>query len=1147
MSKNKQIVFITSFISFALFFVFALMARPRLVLYHTPLNIVIFSLLALPMLIFIILNVVKIFRTTKKYQRLFDVLISLLLLLPIYLGATGYLSLFQIVIMDIWPFIPLGFVLTFLVSYISTLLFLNVEYKERVEDSVDAYEKASTKVNGFLSRLNDDEWPLYKYIVYLFVIAIFFFIYPLFTEQFTIPLGGDFTQQQIPFYTNGYDDWWNFLKTGQFPLWDSNTFLGANNIGSNAFYYSLNPFFIPILLFPRDLIPQGIAVLMIAKFVLAALTMRMYLKYMGVKENTARLFAFMFAFSGWTTYYLWFNHFMEVAVVFPLIFLGIEKVFKEKSPYLLIVGLGLMGLANYFFLVTVAFLGVIYAGFRYFQLFKTFKFKDHPKILGIGILGFAIGILAGGAALFPGLSVAMFSDRVTEATYLDNLKLLIENKEFSEAWKMISEWTAQSPSYEHKVYYPLISFFFPVLSDRSVSLLDTSSYDNTISSIFAYTPIILLLVPSIITSLKNKKFSHFVAIAFFIFSIFTPFMYNALHGFTKEYGRWQLFVTFSLVTYTALTFDKREEFKRSYFDLSFVFIALMMGFTYNWAFNYQNTNGFGNLEYRELVVFYQYFVLVIVFLIFRFSYANKNLHKPLQVILSLEAVVMGTITMIGHGFISYTGSTSGGLTNYNNDVQVVASIKALDGSYYRISASQSSKGNDNYPMRVGYNGLSAFHSLYNFELMEFNNWSKVNYNYNGWSMGLGEKRLFLNQFLNVKYYIETEKENVINFYRGGEIVDSINVQRPNVPVTHTLLGDYDAEDRIVYQNVNSVEFGFGINKIMPHERLNPLVEGEKVSYFGGTTPQNIVKNEEFYLQSGILSLEDYEEVALAHPSLETVSYNSMPLTYTEYSTGTSNTSRKIIKTFYKCTTTSYPYKNPTSTNISEACEIITTPGTLGSGDAVEYTLSNGDMLLPDGGYMMLHWPVSSRVRVFLYDQNDEVITFDDVYNSGSSRYFKILRGMHSVTPVKKLTVVPIGEQYVENSSYIFAYSPTQIQNVIAKSQEFPLENVNVKTNKITFSTDYDEEKFIVTTIPFDRGWNVRSLKADQSGQAIKVYKTHGAFVGFMSETGETDYVMSFMPEYFMLGSLTTVVGFYIGIFGLVYTRKKKKVKILIAE
>ncbi|MGE4342562.1 MAG: YfhO family protein [Bacilli bacterium] len=1140
MNKNKQAIFITSFISFALFFVFALLARPRLVVYNTPLNIVIFSLLALPIVIFSLLNIIKVFSKTKRYRQILDLMMPLLILFPLYLGATGYISLFQSVILDIWPFITFGFVLSFLVAYASNLLFLINQYKEKVETTSDIVEETSQKVQGFFNRLNDDEWPLYKYVIYLFIIAILFFIYPLFTEQFTIPLGGDYTQQQIPFYTNGYDDWWRFLKTGQFPLWDSNTFLGANNIGSNAFYYSINPFFLPILLFPRDLIPQGIAVLMITKFVLAALSMRLYLKYMGVKENSARLFAFMFAFSGWNTYNLWFNHFMEVAVVFPLIFLGIEKIFKEKSPYLLIVGLGLMGLANYFFLVTVSFLGVIYAGFRYFQLLPKFKLADHPKILGLGILGFALGILAGGAALFPGISVSMFSDRVTGATYLETLKTLIENKEFAEAWKHISEWTAQSESYEHKVYYPLITFFFPVLSNRSASLLNTSSYDNTISSIFAFTPIIILLVPSIINSFKTKKFSHFIAIAFFIFSLFTPFMYNALHGFTNEYGRWQLFVTFALVTYVALSFEKRETYQRWYFDLSFVFVATMMGFTYLWAFNYQNTNGFGFLEYRELVVFYQFLIVVIVYLLFRFSFASKNVHQPLQVILTLEAVVMGTITMIGHGFISYTGSTSGGLTNYNNDVEVIRAIQALDGDYYRVSASQSYKGNDNYPMRVGYNGLSTFHSLYNFELMQFNHWSKVNYNYNGWSLGLGEKRLFLNHFLNVKYYVETEKENVINFYRGGEVVDSINVQRPNVPVTHDLLDHYDEQDRYVYQNSSTFQFGFGVDQIMPYERPNLLVEGEMIDYFANTSIQTIVKNEEFYLQSGIVSLDDFEEIALNYPHLEQKSYNSMPLNYTELWTGSGNLSRRLVKTFYACVESSYPYKNPTEENISNACQVSTSTGTLRSGDGIEYTLANGDMLLPEGGYLMLQWPVSSRVRVFLYDENDEVITFEDVYNSNSSRYYKLFRGMHSLVPVKKLTVVPIGEQYNENSSYIFSYSPNQISSVISQSEEYPLSEVKVTTNAITFKTNYEEEKFIVTTIPYDKGWNVRSIKSDRSGTGLKVYKTHGGFVGFMSEKGEVSYEMSFMPEYFMVGSLTTVVGFYIGIAGLIITERKKK-------
>ena len=88
---------------------------------------------------------------------------------------------------------------------------------------------------------------------------------------------------------------------------------------------------------------------------------------------------------------------------------------------------------------------------------------------------------------------------------------------------------------------------------------------------------------------------------------------------------------------------------------------------------------------------------------------------------------------------------------------------------------------------------------------------------------------------------------------------------------------------------------------MPHERLNPSwwkVKEDQLLRWDNATNYY----EEFYLQSGILAIEDYEEVALAHPSLETVSYNSMPLTYTGILNRHSNTSRKIVKTFYKCTT-----------------------------------------------------------------------------------------------------------------------------------------------------------------------------------------------------------------------------------------------------
>ncbi len=157
MNKNKQAIFITSFICFALFFVFALLARPRLVVYHTPLNIVIFSLLALPIVIFSLLNIIKVFSKTKRYRQILDLMMPLLILFPLYLGATGYISLFQSVILDIWPFITFGFVLSFLVAYASNLLFLINQYKEKVETTSDIVEETSQKVHDFFNRLNDDE------------------------------------------------------------------------------------------------------------------------------------------------------------------------------------------------------------------------------------------------------------------------------------------------------------------------------------------------------------------------------------------------------------------------------------------------------------------------------------------------------------------------------------------------------------------------------------------------------------------------------------------------------------------------------------------------------------------------------------------------------------------------------------------------------------------------------------------------------------------------------------------------------------------------------------------------------------------------------------------------------------------------------
>ena len=179
------------------------------------------------------------------------------------------------------------------------------------------------KIKDIYQRLAKKRWL--GFIVFSYVVVFLMFFIVLVRNSFTIPVSGDFTLQQIPFYYNGYDDWWASITSGQFVMWDDSGMLGVNNIGANSFYYLFNPFFLVLLLVPRDWLIQAQAFMMMTKMVLAGVTMKLLLEHFKLKEETTWLFALAYAFCGWNLYYLWFNHFLEITVLVPLMLLGIEN------------------------------------------------------------------------------------------------------------------------------------------------------------------------------------------------------------------------------------------------------------------------------------------------------------------------------------------------------------------------------------------------------------------------------------------------------------------------------------------------------------------------------------------------------------------------------------------------------------------------------------------------------------------------------------------------------------------------------------------------------------------------------------------------------------------------------------------------------
>ena len=407
---------------------------------------------------------------------------------------------------------------------------------------------------------------LFYFYGLLVVLGVIFFAYTLFDNYFVTAFTGDYCAQQFSFYTNGYDDWWHFFKTGEFVLYDENTFLGVNNLGSNSFYYLLDPFFLPILMFPRQIVPQGMAVLTIFKMATAGLMFFYYINYMGASRTSSKISSIAYAFSGWTAWYLWFNHFTEITIVFPLILLGIERILREKKPWLLMVSICLMGFVNYFFCICFVFCAFLYAMFRYFQRIRENNWKNNLVILGIGFLGFAVGLLMATSAMAPGIATALNSSRAETSNYAKELVAALKAAKFKDVFKLLTVWgedTTYNYRNQARPFYFLIELMYPVMSDRGVPLLDYhnqyGSYDNVAGSLYVYIPILMMFVPALIKSTREKHFAPLIATVLFIFAILTPFFYYVFFGFTQPYSRWFLFPVACLITYSGLYLDQFVE------------------------------------------------------------------------------------------------------------------------------------------------------------------------------------------------------------------------------------------------------------------------------------------------------------------------------------------------------------------------------------------------------------------------------------------------------------------------------------------------------------------------------------------------------------------------------------------------------------
>ena len=1063
------------------------------------------------------------------------------------------------------------------------------------------------KIKELFLKIYNNQYVRAFVLIYLFGLVAFGITAA--RNDFTIPMGGDYVLQSYAFYSQGYTVFWDFIKTGEYPLFDFSNYLGANYLGTQSFYYVYSPLFYLLCLWPKKFLYQGIFFHMVFKFALGGFFMYILLKkYFSVSEKMSILGGLIYAFSGFTLFYVWF-HFGDIIAFFPLFIMGVEKVLKERKGWLLALGLFLCGLANYFFLVNFIIFGIFYALYRWIHVYginkkRGFDAKTRYSVLFQGIIYAVVGAMMSAICLLPSLHVALETSRTTTSAgyVLDLLKIFFVNPERVDGELILGEVKVFKEIVNAENLKELFNVLF-VWGDRHVGSLDVSgdinigyilsnwlfmntncwddiifyngsTLDNSLGGFFITTPLTMLLIPSIVAAIKTKRPWTIFGVVMCLIIPFIPITGHMAFAFTSLYGRWQIWLVMIGIIFIIPTLDKFELVDRRWVTVNLIFNYVLALFVYLISKKADRiptnilVDLFGmKVPANVIIVIIELVVMLIVWFVYRFKLFKPAIIK--RVMIFIVVVEIGASTVITTEQKGYFDWDEYYLSQpqYEELNEVIEDLKEEDTSFYRIMNTEATRSIMNLPSSLNYKGASSFNSTYAFALDTFKNRSKMAYS-GGWTMGNHEKRYWLDQYLGTKYYI-IDKKDINNdnadyykddslFFDGRTSVDEAQQEyRLNLPWSYKLHKSYEYYD--VYINTNFTDIGYSLDQYIASSKVGT---SKKATYY-----------EELYADTVViedLDLEYVQEELGLDNCITTHFTNYKNYNYLNWDLYFSPREDICIKTgdqvdvkrpVYKIEG-KYFSKEEVSQYMKSTSQFFHTRWEEKQYFGDQFILQVKEGLEPlckeatkdKLAYLNIDFKLGPKVKISLYN-NNVLVTEDAHMNSNSSLHaygseWKLQRGFYVDQPINKIVIECVSDTSYEKMFRSGNSLPSieinyMYQDVIESMQEKVnnkvIEDVTYHNNKFTFKTNLDSKEIVVTNIPYDEGW---TLKSD--GKERKIIVVNGGFVGFIANEGEENYELSYFTPNLKEGLFISLTGLLLFI-ALAFVYKNKKSSILILQ
>ncbi len=503
---------------------------------------------------------------------------------------------------------------------------------------------------------------------------------------------GDFNAQQIPFYKLAHEA----IREGNIG-WSWGTDLGVNFVGSYSFYLLGSPFFWLTLPFPTDWLPFMMAPLLALKMALAGWAAYAYTRRF-LQPRLALIAGILYAFSGFSIYNIFFNHFHEAMVFFPLMLLGVEQYMKDGKRGLFALSVLLSALSNYYFFIGQAFFIMIYWVIR--AMSGDWE-KCGRRFFGLWLEAL-LGTLAAAILLLPSFYSVIQNSRTNE---------------YLEGWGLLIYGTNQ------RLYDILHSFFFPPELPARANFLPDAN--NKWSSMTAWLPV--FGCTGAIAYFQSRKHTDWLRrLLIVLFFCATVPVLNAMFQLFNQmyYARWYYMLVLMLVLATMRCFEQDERYPVHWTraigwagGFTAAFTVLIGLVPKSWTPDEKTgklTIGLEKYPYRFwLYVFIAVVCLVLTALLVRLFLENKR-----RFLTCCTAVCAFISLLFGWYFVAAGKSNSNYPDNYviekllENDAFVLP-----DGDTF--SRTDMNKGMDNQGMYWGQSTIQAFHSIVPGSVMDF--------------------------------------------------------------------------------------------------------------------------------------------------------------------------------------------------------------------------------------------------------------------------------------------------------------------------------------------------------------------------------------------------------------------------------------------